>query len=192
MFFPLYLVNPIGKQIVEKVEKTHDAGVQMRGLAEHVHGCQLVETLLPVCSQYGLCLELFDGEDYTPITSVEDMAKHMSACDIEWLCVCDGSVDRTEDNDITYVSIVLIYGNNADDVETGRGEMIADWGGCSEWYEIFDPVIDDFINDYYIQRKAVQEAQQDDEQQFGQCGKCGDYVTFPCYNCIAREMEKGN
>lgn len=24
--------------------------------------------------------------------------------------------------------------------------------------------------------------------QFGQCGKCGDWVTFPCCNCIAREL----
>ncbi len=68
--------------IEEKVRKTHDAGVQARGIAEHVHGCQLVEKLLPLCEDNGLCIELYDGEDYTPINSVEDMAKHMSACDI--------------------------------------------------------------------------------------------------------------
>ena len=158
MFFPLYLVSPVGEQILKKVEKTHDAGVQMRGLAEHVHGCQLVEKLLPVCEENGLCIELFDGEDYTPINSVEDMLNNMSACDIEWLCLADGSVDRTEDDDITYVSVVLIYGNNADDVETGRGEMIADWSACdSHWWEIFNPVLDDFVNDYYIQKKAQEE-----------------------------------
>lgn len=32
----------------------------------------------------------------------------------------------------------------------------------------------------------------DDEPQFGQCGKCGDWCHFPCSNCIARELEKGN
>lgn len=30
------------------------------------------------------------------------------------------------------------------------------------------------------------------EPQWGQCGKCGDWVTFPCCNCQARELEKGN
>lgn len=33
--------------------------------------------------------------------------------------------------------------------------------------------------------------EQDYEPQFGQCGKCGDWVTFPCCNCIARELEEG-
>ena len=31
----------------------------------------------------------------------------------------------------------------------------------------------------------------DNTPQFGQCGKCGDWVTFPCCNCIARELERG-
>lgn len=192
MSFVSYLVTPNGKKIVEKVEKTHAHGVQMRGIAEHVHGCQLVETLMPLCSQYGLCLELYDGEDFTPINSVEDMLVHMNACDVERLCVCDGETERTDDNDTTFLSVLLVYGNCADDPEIGRGEMIADWGGCSDWYEIFSPVIDDFINDYYIKKKAEEVVQAGDDPQFGQCGKCGDYVTFPCYNCIAREMEKGN
>ena len=30
------------------------------------------------------------------------------------------------------------------------------------------------------------------EPQWGQCGKCGDWVTFPCCNCQARELERGN
>jgi hypothetical protein len=29
------------------------------------------------------------------------------------------------------------------------------------------------------------------EPQFGQCGKCGDWVTLPCCNCISRELEGG-
>ena len=31
--------------------------------------------------------------------------------------------------------------------------------------------------------------EQEDEPQFGQCGKCGDWVTFPCYNCQAMMLE---
>jgi len=27
------------------------------------------------------------------------------------------------------------------------------------------------------------------EPQWGQCGKCGDWVTFPCCNCIARDLD---
>lgn len=27
--------------------------------------------------------------------------------------------------------------------------------------------------------------------QFGQCGKCGDWCTFPCLNCQANELERG-
>jgi hypothetical protein len=34
---------------------------------------------------------------------------------------------------------------------------------------------------------AVQE--DDYEPDFGQCGKCGDWVHFPCYTCQARAME---
>jgi hypothetical protein len=148
----------LSNMIAKKVYASHAPSVQARGIAEHVHGCQLVEKLLPLCEDNGLCIELFDGEDYTPINSVEDMAKHMNACDIEWLCLADGSVDRTEDDDITYVSIVLIYGNNADDVETGRGEMIADWSACdSHWWEIFNPVLDAFIDNREVEVEEVAE-----------------------------------
>lgn len=31
----------------------------------------------------------------------------------------------------------------------------------------------------------------DEEPSFGQCGKCGDWITFPCYNCQARKLEGG-
>jgi len=142
-------------RITKKVQGSHAPGVQMRGVAEHVHGYQLVEKLLPVCREHGLCIELFDGEEeYTPITSPVQMIHSMSACDIEYLLIYDGEVERTEDNDNTFISIVLVYGNCADDPEIGRGEMIADWGGVKEWFDIFDPVIDDFVNDYYIQKKA--------------------------------------
>lgn len=144
--------------ISEKVWASHDSGVQARGIAEHVHGYQLVEKLLPVCEDHGLILELFDGEgEYTTITSPMEMAKHMSACDVEWLLVSDCNVERTEDDDPTYITICLVYGNCADDVEIGRGEMVVDWGGLTDWFEIFDPVIDDFVNDYYIQKKAKEE-----------------------------------
>jgi len=145
----------LSNMIAKKVYASHAPSVQARGIAEHVHGCQLVEKLLPLCEEYGLCIDLYDGEDYTPITSVEDMATHMNACDIEWLCLGDCNLDRTEDDDITYVSVVLVYGNCADDPEIGRGEMIADWSAsCTDWWDIFNPVLDDFINDYYIQKKA--------------------------------------
>jgi hypothetical protein len=30
-----------------------------------------------------------------------------------------------------------------------------------------------------------------DEPDFGKCGKCGEWVHFPCSNCIARELERG-
>lgn len=139
------------ERITAKVEKSHDPGVRWRGVCEHIHGYQLVETLLPLCETYGLCIELFDGEDNTRINSVEDMLTNMNACDIEWLCLVDGSVDRTDNDDWTYVSVVLIYGNCADDPEVGRGEMIADWSACdSHWWQIFNPVLDDFVNDVYI------------------------------------------
>ena len=29
---------------------------------------------------------------------------------------------------------------------------------------------------------------QEHEPQFGQCGRCGDWVTFPCCGCVAREL----
>lgn len=33
------------------------------------------------------------------------------------------------------------------------------------------------------------ERPQDYGAQFGQCGRCGDWVTFPCCGCAARELE---
>jgi hypothetical protein len=36
----------------------------------------------------------------------------------------------------------------------------------------------------------IEEEQEDDyEPDFGQCGKCGEWVHFPCYTCQARAME---
>jgi hypothetical protein len=35
----------------------------------------------------------------------------------------------------------------------------------------------------------VQDAE-DYEPDFGQCGKCGQWVHFPCYTCIARQAEQ--
>jgi hypothetical protein len=37
----------------------------------------------------------------------------------------------------------------------------------------------------------IQEEEDDDEPDFGKCGKCGEWVHFPCSNCIARELERG-
>jgi hypothetical protein len=30
--------------------------------------------------------------------------------------------------------------------------MMADWGGLEAWYRVFDPVVDDFVNDVYINK----------------------------------------
>lgn len=153
--FDSVLMGSIGDVIAQKVRKTHAPSVQGRGFAEYVHGYQLVEKLLPVCREHGLCIELFDGEEeYTPITSPEQMIQHMKECDTEYLLIYDGEIERDEDNDNTFISIVLVYGNCADDAEIGRGEMVADWGGVTEWFNIFDPVIDDFVNAYYINKNA--------------------------------------
>ena len=133
-------------QITRKVHASHAPGVIWRGVCEHIHGYQLVEKLLPICSQYGLVLTLSDGEDKYPINAPADIIPVMNLCDMEWLCVQDGEVDEEEYGDATYLQVALIYGNNADDPETGRGEMVADWGGCDEWYEIFSPTLDAFID----------------------------------------------
>jgi hypothetical protein len=138
--------------IAKKVYASHAPKVQARAIAEHVHGCQLVETLLPLCEAYGLCIDLYDGGDYTPIKSAEAMAKHMNACDEEWLFLSDCNLERTADDDITYVSIALVYGNDADDPETGRGEMVADWSAsCTDWWDIFDPVLEAFIDNREVE-----------------------------------------
>ncbi len=132
----------LSSMIGKKVYASHAPSVQARGIAEHVHGVQLVELLLPKCNEHGLTLHLSDGEDSVEISSAEDMAKHMSACDIEWLCIRE----RGADADDSALAVCLIYGNNADDPETGRGEMVADWSGSDEWYDIFNPLLDAFID----------------------------------------------
>jgi hypothetical protein len=133
----------LSSMIAKKVYASHAPSVQARGVAEHVHGVQLVELLLPKCSEHGLTLHLFDGEESVEISNIQDMAKHMSACDIEWLCIRE----RGADEDDSVFSVCLVYGNNADDPETGRGEMVADWGGESgQWYDMFDPLLDAFID----------------------------------------------
>lgn len=138
-------------QITRKVHASHDHGALWRGVCEHIHGYQLVEALLPVCQKHGLVLTLSDGEDKYPINAPADIIPVMNQCDMEWLCVQDGEVDEQEDGEATYLSVVLIYGNNADDPETGRGEMVADWSGCDEWYEIFDPTLDAFIDNREVE-----------------------------------------
>jgi hypothetical protein len=141
-------------QITRKVHASHDHGVLWRGVCEHIHGYQLVQALLPVCEKHGLVLTLSDGEDKYPINTPADIIPVMNQCDMEWLCVQDGEVDEQEDGEATYLSVVLIYGNNADDPETGRGEMVADWSGCDEWYEIFDPTLDAFIDNREVEVTA--------------------------------------
>lgn len=49
-----------------------------------------------------------------------------------------------------------------------------------------DELTDD---DYFI--LGIDRDDEDSDPQFGQCGKCGDWVTFPCCNCISRELEGG-
>lgn len=38
----------------------------------------------------------------------------------------------------------------------------------------------------------AEDSEVDDNVDFGKCPKCGDWCHFPCSNCIARELEKGN
>lgn len=38
----------------------------------------------------------------------------------------------------------------------------------------------------------AEDSEVDDNPDFGKCPKCGDWCHFPCSNCIARELEKGN
>jgi len=115
--------------------------IEHRIVCEHIHGYQLVEALLPVCEKHGLRLVLSDGEDTYTINKPADIIPVMNQCDEEWLCVQD-----TETDDDTFLSVFLIYGNNADNPEDGRGEMVADWSGCNEWYEVFDPILSAFID----------------------------------------------
>ena len=49
-----------------------------------------------------------------------------------------------------------------------------------------DELTDD---DYFIM--GIDREDDASDPQFGQCGKCGDWVTFPCCNCQARELEGG-
>lgn len=136
------LTTPVGQSICDKVRASHAPSVQTRGLAEHIHGIQLVELLLPVCAEHGLTLHLSDGEESVEISSVEDMAREMSACDIEWLCIRE----RGGGEDDSLFAVTLVYGNNADDPETGRGEMVADWSGqTGKWYDLLSPMLDGFI-----------------------------------------------
>lgn len=136
------LTTPVGKSICDKVRASHAPSVQNRGLAEHIHGIQLVELLLPVCAEYGLTLHLSDGEGSVEISSVEDMAREMSACDIEWLCIRE----RGGGEDDSLFAVTLVYGNKAEDLDFGRGEMIADWSGqTGKWYDLFSPMLDCFI-----------------------------------------------
>lgn len=155
--FDKVLFGAAGDLIAAKVQSMHvSPKIQNRVASEHVHGYQLVEALLPVCDKYGLVLTLSDGEDKYPINAPADIIPVMNQCDMEWLCVQDGEVDEEEDGDATYVHVVLIYGNNADDPETGRGEMVADWGGCDEWYEIFTPTLDAFIDNREVEEEVAE------------------------------------
>lgn len=140
--FSLLTAMPVGQMIYDKVCASHAFSVQNRGFAEHIHGVQLVELLLPVCAEHGLTLHLFDGEESVEISSVEDMAREMSACDIEWLCLRE----RGADEDDSVFTVTLVYGNKAEDLDFGRGEMIADWSGqTGKWYDLFSPMLDCFI-----------------------------------------------
>lgn len=149
--FSFLTTMPVGQMIYDKVCASHAFSVQNRGFAEHIHGVQLVEMLLPVCAEHGLTVHLSDGEESVLISSVEDMAREMSACDIEWLCLRE----RGADEDDNVFTVTLVYGNCADDPEIGRGEMLADWSGqTGKWYDLLSPMVDDFVNAYYIANKS--------------------------------------
>jgi hypothetical protein len=139
-------IGGVSSAIAKKVRAMNvSPSVEYRIACEHVHGVQLAEALLPLCEKHGLVLALSDGEDKYTISKPEDIIPVMHACDEEYLFIMDGEVDADGD-DNTFVSVWFVYGNNADDPETGRGEMVADWSACADWYDIFDPVLDAFID----------------------------------------------
>lgn len=151
-------IGGVSSAIAKKVRAMNvSPSVEYRIACEHVHGVQLCEALLPLCDKHGLTLALSDGEDKYTITKPEDIIPVMHACDEEYLCIMDGEVDEEDEGDTTYVSVWFVYGNNADDPETGRGEMVADWSGCTDWYEIFDPVLDAFIDNREVEVEEVAE-----------------------------------
>jgi hypothetical protein len=151
--FDTVLFGAVGDLIAKKVRASHAPSVQARGFAEHVHAYQLVELLLPVVREHGFELSLDlnldddDGDDIILIDSPEAIIKEMNQCDEEWLLV-----HKPGEPSENVFHVFMVYGNNADDPESGRGEMMADWGGLEAWYRVFDPVVDDFINDAYINK----------------------------------------
>lgn len=77
-------------RMTAKVEKSHDKGVQWRGVCEHIHVYQLVEKLLPVVREHGFELSLDlnldeDGEGIYLIDSPQAIIDEMNQCDEEWL-----------------------------------------------------------------------------------------------------------
>lgn len=146
-------VGGVCNAIAKKVrEMDVPQSIEFRVACEHIHAYQLVEKLLPICAQHGLALHLSDGEgDRYDIKTPFDIIPVMHQCDMEWLCVTDENVD---DPTQTFFRIVFIYGNNAHYFEDGRGEMIGDWGGCVDWYEILDPVLSAFIENREVEEVA--------------------------------------
>ena len=140
-------------RMTAKVEKSHDPGVQWRGVCEHIHAYQLVEMLLPVCKEHGFELSLDlnlddeDGDDITTIACASDIIDEMNQCDEEWLLV-----HKPGEPSENVFHVYMVYGNCADDPEVGRGEMMADWGGLEQWYKVFSPIVDDFVNEVYINK----------------------------------------
>lgn len=140
-------------RIALKVRGSHDPGAVVRGMCEHVHAYQLVELLLPVCKEHGLELSIDlnlddeDEEDITVISSASEIIDEMNVCDEEWLLIHKPGAPAEN-----VFHVYMVYGNCADDPEVGRGEMIADWGGVKQWYDIFNPIVDDFVNEVYINK----------------------------------------
>jgi hypothetical protein len=133
-------------KMTAKVEKSHDKSVQWRGVCEHIHVYQLVELLLPVVREHGFELSLDlnldeDGEGIYLIDSPQAIIDEMNQCDEEWLLVHKPG-EPTEN----VFHVYMVYGNNAHDPECGRGEMMADWGGVEDWYKVFHPIVDAFID----------------------------------------------
>ena len=132
-------------RMTAKVEKSHALGVQWRGVCEQVHAYQLVELLLPVCKEHGFELSHDinldeEGEGITTISSPSDIIDELSQCDEEWLLVHKPG-EPTEN----VFHVYMVFGNNADCPENGRGEMMCDWGGIEQWYEVFSPIVDAFV-----------------------------------------------
>ena len=132
-----------------------DRPIAHRVRAEIQHAYDLCSVLLPIVHEHGLVLwhdnnadarsyddEITEAtEDMTEIMEASDVIGAMHVCDVEWLLVCDPEQPLE-----AFYYVYMVYGNSSYlDGYDGRGEMVADYGGASDWYEIFAPVCDAFL-----------------------------------------------